>query len=208
MSINKFKTLKTSFFFPSYSSFSLLLLPSFRVIPTALSLHTGKQDFLLYRKGFISATWRQARGGISSAIQAIVRQTDHVIYNSCARKHADSINLKHPLTRSWYSFVALEILASLSQFNLSPEPYDKMLADVSPMLSGARENQPLEQSPSQTNTGLHQGFPQTSTHFSVPAMGFFSPSNTHKHIYIHRKAEGKCACHRIFQERGRFYHFV
>lgn len=61
-----------------------------------------------------------------------------------------------------------------------------MLANVKPgVVWGPREKQPLEQSPSQTNTGLHQGFPQTSTHFSVPAMGFFSPSDIHKHIYIY-----------------------
>lgn len=55
MSINKFIAFKATFFSPSNISFSLIL-PSFLVIPTALSVHTGKQDFLLYRKGFISAT--------------------------------------------------------------------------------------------------------------------------------------------------------
>lgn len=98
--------------------------------------------------------------------------------------------------------------ASLSQFDLSPEHDDKMLANVSWTLSGGpRVKQPLERIPSQTNTGLHQGFPQTSAHFSVPAMGFFPPSNTYKHIYIHTTAEGKCTRHRIFQERGRFLPF-
>lgn len=61
-----------------------------------------------------------------------------------------------------------------------------------------------EPSPIQTNTGLHQGFPQTSTHFSVPAMGFFffflPPPCKHKHRYIHKKEE-ICTGRRIFQER-------
>lgn len=64
MSINKFIAFKASFLFlhSHVGSFSLFLLfpLSFPVIPTALLLllllHTGKQDFLLYRKGFISAT--------------------------------------------------------------------------------------------------------------------------------------------------------
>lgn len=48
-----------------------------------------------------------------------------------------------------------------------------------------------EPSPIQTNTGLHQGFPQTSTHFSVPAMGFFfffflPHVNTNTDIYIRK----------------------
>lgn len=60
------------------------------------------------------------------------------------------------------------------------------------MLSGAREKQPLERSPSQTNTGLHQGFPQTSTHFSVLAMGFFfflPQTHINTHTYIQKQKE-------------------
>lgn len=36
---------------------------------------------------------------------------------------------------------------------------------------------------------------------------FFLSLNTYKHIYIQTKAEGNFTCHRIFQERERFYHF-
>lgn len=194
MSINKFIAFKITFFLllSLYSSFSLFLL-SFLIIPTALLVHTGKQDFLLYRKGFISATWRQARGGISSVIQAREGQTDHVTYYTETCNHTGLI--KYTLqtvshTHSSYSFLAHTTQASLFQFKMSPEHNDKMLGSVNPMLSGAQEEQCLEQNPSQTNTGLHQSFPQTSTHFSVPVLGFFfflPQTHTNTHIYTYER---------------------
>lgn len=151
MSINKYTTFKATFFLSclsdclfSYFSFSFL------VIPTSLSVHTGKQDFLLYRKGFISATWRQARGGISSAIQATAGQTNHIIYY--IQNRTGSINY----TQSG-SLVAHA--AHLSQFSMSPEHDDKMLATV-------RAEQPPEQSCSQTNTKASHK-PQSTSHFPL-----------------------------------------
>ena len=110
---------------------------------------------------------RREGGGISSAIQADRRR---------------SRNLLHSQTG----------LIQPPQFSMSPEHDDTMLANVRPTSSGAQEKQPHEQSPSQTNTGLHRGSPQTSTHFSVPALGFFffsslpqTHTNTHTHTHTH-----------------------
>lgn len=71
-----------------------------------------------------------------------------------------------------------------------------MLANVGPTLSGGLEKQPLERSPNQTNTGLHQGFPQTSAHFSP--LAFFSLKHTNTHTYM--KSGGGIHGTKIFQK--------
>lgn len=198
--INKLIAFKETF------SSLLFLLFFFLVIPTTLSVHIGKQDFLLYRKGFISATWSQARGGISSAIQAIRGRPDHVIYYTSTQLHTHFEQLLRARA-DMASEVLTRSLASSSQFTMSPEHDDKLLAIVSPTLSGAQEKQPLEQSPSQTNRGLHKAShkPQPTSQF--PLCVFFSPSNTHKHIYMQTKAQGGTS-HTKFQEIDSFYHFI
>lgn len=180
MSINKFIAFKASFFFfpfpsqlppqahfRSFSSFS----PSWSFL-LPLLLQTGKQDFLLYRKGFISATWRQARGGISSAIQAIEGQPDHVIYYTQAESNAHS---KHPRRENPELVLFPDLTCHLSTMTKCWRTWARRCLGG----GGPKRSSPLERRPSQTNTGLHQGFPQTSTHFSVPAMGFLFFSLKH-----------------------------
>ena len=215
-SINKFIAFKASFFFFSFpphlhhpSSFSLLLLLlSFLVIPAApAAADGGNRIFLLYRKGFISATWRQARGGISSAIQAIEGQPDHVIYYTQAESNAHS---KHPRREKPGASPFPDLTCHLSMMTKCSRTRARRCL----VGGGPERSSPLERSPSQTNTGLHQGFPQTSTHFSVPAMGFlfFLPQ---KHIntytYIRKQWENVNATEYSKKETifvGFFYHFV
>lgn len=213
MSINKFIAFKASCPFPSLP-LQLIFSPSPPLFPgqSPLPCRHTRGNRIFYCTGKALSVPHEGRLEVEFPLP-FRQQKDRPItsFTTIAPTYGQArsnTHSKQPLTLSWYSFIAPKSVASLPQLNLSPQHDDKTLANVSPTLSGAREKQPLERSPSQTNTGLHQGFPQTSTHFSVPAMGSFSPSNTHKHIYIQTKAKGKWISHRVFQERDHFYHFV
>lgn len=66
------------------------------------------------------------------------------------------------------------------------------------------ERGPLERSPSQTNTSLHQGFPQTSAHFSVPVP---SPSQTRINTYTYdRERRENVRATEYSKKEKRFYH--
>lgn len=76
--------------------------------------------------------------------------------------------------------------AGLSRLNLSPERGDKMLANVSPALSGAPErSSPLSRAQTKQTQACTKAShkPQPTSQF--PLWGFFSPSDIHKHIYIY-----------------------
>ncbi len=214
MSINKFIAFKPSFFFPSlllqliFSSSPPPLFPGHSHCPVAAHRETGfstVQERLYQRH--MKAGWRW-----NFLCHSGNRGTDwprHLLHWRSQRHRLNQTHTPNSLSHSWYSLIAHKTWASLSQFNLSPEHDDKMLANVSPALSGAPErSSPLSRAQAKQTQACTKAShkPQPTSQF--PLWVFFSPSNTHKHIYVHTKAEGKCTRHRIFQERDRFYHFV
>lgn len=143
------------FFFPILPFFLALALP------TALSVHTGKQDFLLYRKGFISATWSQPGGGISSAIQATERERERERHRSL-HTHTPNTHLKQPLQ------------TCPSKYSMSPEHDDKMLANVRLQTSsGAQVQQAPWAEPNPNKYRPAPGLPTNLNPLLSSRYGFF-----------------------------------
>lgn len=127
----------------------------FLVVLIAWVLGTGKQDLYCTGKALSVQKRRQARGGISSATQTGEGLADHVTSAS------------HPLT------LYTNVEKTPKQINLQPTHHLKCALIKQAESSSdffcfcAPQSSPLEKNPSQTNSGLHQGFPQTSAHSST-----------------------------------------
>lgn len=135
----------------------------------------GNRICTVQEKLYLCKKPRQARGGISSATQTGEGLADHVtspshtptLYPNAKKKN---INLQPTYQLHCMNYTVRELV---------------WLRFCAPQSS------PLEKNPSQTNSGLHQGFPQTSAHSSAlfyPMCHSFacrhSPTDTYSSVII------------------------